>query len=101
MNSKLKDKSVDKLFQAILSLKSEEECYQFFEDACTVSELKAIAQRLHVATMLRDKKTYAEISVETGASAATISRVNRCLMYGADGYKIILDRLYGEIGETP
>ncbi|MCX8132262.1 MAG: YerC/YecD family TrpR-related protein [Clostridia bacterium] len=93
MNSKIKDEVTDKLFEAILLLKDMDECYSFFEDICTVPEIKALAQRLEVAKMLREKKTYTEIGDKTGASTATISRVNRCLNYGADGYKMILDRL--------
>lgn len=93
MNSKLKDDVTDKLFEAILLLKNVEECYNFFEDICTIAEIKALAQRLEVARMLRDGKTYTEISEVTGASTATISRINRALNYGADGYKMILDRL--------
>ena len=95
MNSKIRDDLTDKLFEAILLLKNIEECYCFFEDICTISEIKALAQRLEVAKMLRQGKTYSEISENTGASTATISRVNRCLNYGADGYKIILERLEG------
>jgi TrpR-related protein YerC/YecD len=93
MNSKLKDELIDKLFEAILLLKNIDECYSFFEDICTISEIKAMAQRLEVAKMLRNKNTYQEISDKTGASTATISRVNKCLNYGADGYKLILQRL--------
>lgn len=93
MNSKIKDELTDKLFEAVLLLENIDECYNFFEDICTVSEIKALAQRLEVAKMLRDGKKYVEISEKTGASTATISRVNRCLVYGADGYKNILDRL--------
>lgn len=96
MNSKLKDPLIDKLFDAILLLKNVEECYKFFEDVCTIAEIKALAQRLEVARLLREKKTYNEISEITGASTATISRVNRCLNYGADGYNMILERLYGK-----
>ncbi|KJS20768.1 MAG: hypothetical protein VR72_13400 [Clostridiaceae bacterium BRH_c20a] len=95
-NSKLKDDFTDKLFEAILLLESEEECYQFFEDICTVSELKSIAQRLEVAKMLAEENTYTDIASETGASTATISRVKRCLNYGADGYKLILEKLKKE-----
>lgn len=91
--SKIKDEHVDKLFEAILMLKDMEECYRFFEDIATINEVKSLAQRLEVAKMLRDKKTYIEIAEKTGASTATISRVNRALNYGANGYKIILDRL--------
>ena len=74
-------------------LETVEECYNFFEDICTVSEIKAMAQRLEVAKMLKAGHTYAEIAEKTGASTATISRVNRCFNYGADGYKLVLDRL--------
>lgn len=98
MNSKLKDEATDKLFEAILLLENIEECYNFFEDICTIAEIKALAQRLEVASMLRNGKTYTEISEVTGASTATISRINRALNYGADGYKIILDRLANKEG---
>lgn len=91
--SKIKDEHVDKLFESILMLKDMEECYRFFEDIATINEVKSLAQRLEVAKMLRDKRTYIEIAEKTGASTATISRVNRALNYGANGYKIILDRL--------
>lgn len=93
MNSKIKDETNDKLFEAILSLQSVDECYAFFEDICTVNEIKALAQRLEVAKMLQAKKTYQEIQQNTHASTATISRVNRCLSYGSDGYKLILERV--------
>ena len=93
MNSKIKDEATDKLFEAILTLKNVEECYAFFEDVCTVNEIKALAQRLEVAKMLEEKMTYQEIQQETHASTATISRVNRCLSYGSDGYKLILQRI--------
>lgn len=93
MNTKLKDEFTDKLFMAILKLENIEECYNFFEDICTVSELKALAQRLEVAKMLDENQTYTEIAQKTGASTATISRVNKCLNYGADGYRTILNRL--------
>ena len=92
-NPKLKDQLSDQLFDAILSLNNNEECYQFFEDICTVSELKSLAQRLEVARMLPTGHTYDDIVARTGASTATISRVKRCLHYGADGYKTILERL--------
>lgn len=91
--SKLKDKFIDELFEAILLLETEEECYRFFEDIATVSELKSLAQRLAVAKMLEADMTYTTIAEETGASTATISRVKRCLKYGADGYRLILDKL--------
>lgn len=93
MNSKLHTKEVDNLFKAILSLNTTEECYNFFEDLCTINELLSMSQRLEVATMLSEKNTYLEIAEKTGASTATISRVNRALMYGDDGYKMILDRI--------
>jgi TrpR-related protein YerC/YecD len=99
MNSKLKNSSIDNLFNAILLLKSRDECYRFFEDVCTITEIKAMAQRLEVARMLREKRTYTEISQKTGASTATISRVNRYLNYGADGYSLILDRLEAQGGK--
>ena len=90
---KLKNKDVDALFEAILSLKTVEECYAFFEDACTVKEIIEIAQRLKAAKMLKNGVNYVEISKETGMSTATISRVNKCLEYGNGGYNIVLDRL--------
>ena len=93
MNSKIKDANTDFLFEAILQLKSLEECYQFFEDLCTVSEIKALSQRIVVAKMLSDKRVYSDIVAATGASTATISRVNKCLNYGSDGYKHALERL--------
>lgn len=89
----LKNKDVDALFEAILSLKTVEECYSFFEDACTIKEILEIAQRLKAAKMLRNGVNYADISKETGMSTATISRVNKCLEYGNGGYNIVLDRL--------
>ena len=92
-NPKLRDAFSDQLCQAVLALESVEECYQFFEDICMISELKALSQRLEVARMLKNGHTYDDIVARTGASTATISRVKRCLNYGADGYKIILDRL--------
>jgi len=94
--SKMKSPEVDSLFRAILSLKDLEECYRFFEDICTINEIKSIAQRLQVAKMLRNGSTFSTIAEETGASTATISRVNRCLKYGADGYNIVLSRLAEE-----
>ena len=92
-NPKLRDELSEQLCEAVLSLETVEECYQFFEDICTVSELKALSQRLEVARMLDAKHTYDDIVARTGASTATISRVKRCLNYGADGYKLILERL--------
>lgn len=92
MISKLKDKKMDELFKAIMSLKSLDEYYSFFDDLCTVSELKAMEQRYQVAKMLNHGRVYSEIASDTGASSATISRVNRSLLYGSDGYKMALDR---------
>lgn len=93
MNEKLKNSQTDYLFKAILSLKDQQECYAFFEDLCTVTELKGLSQRLEVARLLRQGITYAEIAEKTGASTATISRVNRSLAYGSDGYRIVFERL--------
>ena len=93
MNKKIKTEAVDALFQAILSLETKEECYSFFDDLCTVNELLSLSQRFEVATMLRDKKTYLEIAEKTGASTATISRVNRSLNYGSDGYELVFERM--------
>jgi TrpR-related protein YerC/YecD len=93
--SKLQNKETDDLFKAVLMLESEEECYRFFEDICTIKELQAISQRFQVAKLLSGKKTYNEIEEITSASTATISRVNRCLLYGADGYQLILKRMRG------
>lgn len=90
---KLNDKTVDQLFEAVLTLKDKEECYVFFDDLCTVNEIQSLAQRLEVARMLRNGSTYNQIEAETGASTATISRVKRCLNYGNDGYKLALERL--------
>lgn len=90
---KLNDKTVDQLFESILTLKTVEECYLFFDDLCTVNEIQSLAQRLEVARMLRKGCTYNQIERETGASTATISRVKRCLNYGTDGYKMALERL--------
>ena len=99
MNSKIKDESVDFLFQAILSLKTVDECYNFFEDLCTVPEIKAMSQRLLVAHMLSTKRVYSDIVAETGASTATISRVNRSLHYGSDVYALVFGRLDAKNGE--
>lgn len=90
--SKLEDPQIDGFFEAIQSLENREECYRFFEDVSTISELKAMAQRLEVAKMLDEDRTYTDIANATGASTATISRVKRCLNYGADGYKLVLKR---------
>ena len=93
MGKTIHTEAVDQLFAAILCLKSKEECYTFFEDVCTINELLSLSQRFEVAKMLRQKKTYLEISDKTGASTATISRVNRSLEYGNDGYEMIFNRL--------
>ncbi|MEG1779497.1 MAG: YerC/YecD family TrpR-related protein [Oscillospiraceae bacterium] len=100
MNSKLKELNLDFLFKSVMMLKNEEECYKFFEDLCTVPELKALSQRLQVAKMLDEHKVYSDIVSETGASTATISRVNRSLNYGSDGYRIVFDRLKNKSDET-
>ena len=91
--SKFKREDIDELFAAIPLLETEEDCYRFFEDICTINEIHAIAQRLQVAKLLSKKKTYSEIEEVTKASTATISRINKCLLYGADGYKYVLDKL--------
>ncbi len=91
--SKFKKKDIDELFQAVLLLEDEEDCYRFFEDICTVNEIHAIAQRWQVAKLLSEKKTYSEIEEATKASTATISRINKCLLYGAEGYSRILSRM--------
>lgn len=93
MSDKLRDELTDQLFTAILSLKDKEQCYRFFEDICTISELKALAQRLEVARMLDEGCIYETIVEKTGASTATISRVKRCLVYGADGYNSVMPLL--------
>ena len=93
MNQKLKTNSVDHLFDAILTLETKEDCYKFFEDVCTIKELLAMAQRYEVALLLENKMTYLDIAEKTGASTATISRVNRSLIYGEDGYDMVFRRL--------
>ena len=93
MNNKIKTPAVNQLFEAILSLESPEECYIFFEDICTINELLSLSQRFEVAKMLREQKTYLEIAEHTGASTATISRVNRSLNYGNDGYDMVFARI--------
>lgn len=93
LNQKLKSPMHDQLFKAILSLETMEECYDFFEDICTIGELKSISQRLEVAKLLKAGTGYDQIVELTGASTATISRVKRCLNYGADGYNKILPRI--------
>ena len=91
--SRFKREDIDELFKAILLLQDEEDCYRFFEDICTVNEIHAIAQRLQVAKLLSENKTYSEIENITKASTATISMINKCLVYGSDGYRRILERL--------
>ena len=93
MNRKLKDEDMDILFRGILKLQTVEDCYDFFEDLCTIAELWAMVQRFQVARMLDEGRIYSDIVQETGASTATISRVNKCLVYGSDGYRKMLDRL--------
>ena len=93
MSKKIRTEAVDYLFDAVLSLKSKEECYLFFEDICTINELLSLSQRLEVAKMLREQKTYLDIAEKTGASTATISRVNRSLNYGNHGYDLVFDRI--------
>lgn len=92
-SSKFRSKEIDALFEAVLVLEDREDCYRFFEDLCTINEIQAMAQRLEVAKLLKEKKTYTEIEQKTKASTATISRINKCLNYGAEGYKRILERL--------
>ena len=96
MNDKLKAKDMDDLFEAVLCLESVEECYAFFEDLCTVNELLSLSQRFEVAAMLKEGKTYLDIAEKTGASTATISRVNRSLNYGNDGYDLVFGRIAGQ-----
>ena len=93
MNNKLKTQAVEQLFQAILSLKDLDEAYDFFEDVCTINEILSLSQRFEVAKMLREHRTYLDIAEKTGASTATISRVNRSLNYGNDGYDRVFERL--------
>ncbi len=92
MHSKIKDDNTDFLFECILKLESLEECYAFFEDLCTVPEIRAMAQRAAVAKLLSEKTVYNDIVAKTGASTATISRVNRSLSYGVGGYDIVFNR---------
>ncbi|MFB5661203.1 YerC/YecD family TrpR-related protein [Alteribacillus sp. HJP-4] len=91
---KLRGKELDQLFKAILSLKDLEECYEFFDDLCTINEIQSLAQRLEVARMLQNGYTYHKIETETGASTATISRVKRCLNYGNESYQMTLNRVH-------
>lgn len=93
MSKNIRTEAVNRLFDAILSLRDREECYTFFEDICTVNELLSLSQRMEVAYMLREQRTYLDIADKTGASTATISRVNRSLNYGKDGYDMVFERL--------
>lgn len=93
MSKQIRTEAVEHLFEAVLQLKDVEECFQFFEDVCTVNELLSLSQRFEVARMLTQNKTYLEIAEQTGASTATISRVNRSLNYGNDGYQMVFKRL--------
>ena len=90
--SKMKSEATDHLFKAILSLETEEECYRFFDDLCTYSEILAMTQRYQVAEGLHEGRTFSQISEQLGVSSTTITRVNRCLNYGAGGYQITLER---------
>lgn len=94
--SKYRREDIDELFDGILTLRDREDCYRFFEDICTINEIHSIAQRLQVAKLLSQKKTYNEIEKVTKASTATISRINKCIVYGADGYRRVLDRINNE-----
>lgn len=93
MQNKIRDEKLEYLLRGILTLSDIDECYHFFEDLCTVSELQEMSRRLLAAKMLKENNIYTEISEKTGLSTATISRVNRCLKYGHDGYQTVLDRL--------
>ena len=99
MSKKIRTEAVDHLFEGILCLKDKEECYTFFEDVCTINEILSLSQRFEVAHMLREQKTYLDIAEKTGASTATISRVNRSLNYGNDGYDMVFARMKGQEGE--
>ena len=100
MSKNVHTEAVNQLFKAILSLQNEEECYRFFEDVCTVNELLSLSQRYEVARMLREEKTYLDIAEKTGASTATISRVNRSLNYGNDGYEMVFSRMDEKSSES-
>ena len=100
MSKNIRTSAVDHLFEAILSLENSEECYIFFEDICTVNELLSLSQRFEVARMLRNHNTYLEIAEKTGASTATISRVNRSLNYGNDGYDMVFSRMKDAVTEN-
>ena len=96
MSKRIRNEATDGLFRAVLSLQNMEECYTFFEDVCTINEIQSLSQRFEVAKLLREKKTYLEIAEKTGASTATISRVNRSLNYGNDGYDMVFERINKE-----
>ncbi|MBQ4105251.1 MAG: hypothetical protein IJC86_02550 [Clostridia bacterium] len=98
--SNIKNPETDALFEAILSLENTEECYRFFEDACTIKELREIAQRFHVARLLHSGQNYQEVNAKTGVSTATICRVNKCLNYGDGGYRTAIERLEKEGNAT-
>ena len=100
MSKNIRRTEVDHLFEAILTLKDKEECYTFFEDICTINELLSLSQRYEVAKLLREGQTYLDISNATGASTATISRVNRSLNYGNDGYDLVLERVHEKEAEN-
>ena len=93
MAKKIEIEGIESLYKGILSLENQEECLRFFEDICTINELISLSQRFEVAKMLREQKTYIEIAEKTGASTATISRVNRTLNYGRDGYDLVISRM--------
>lgn len=93
---KIRNRQTDLLMKPVMLLRDEEDAYRFFEDLCTIPEIKSISQRLEVAELLRKKETYQEIALQTGASSATISRVNRALNYGADGYNRVLSEMEKE-----
>ncbi len=95
-DTRLKSPEADDLFDAIMKIDNLEDCYRFFEDLCTVKEIRAMAQRFAVARLLLQKKTYSEIEETTGASTATISRINRTLQFGADGYQRVLEKKNGK-----
>ena len=100
MSRNIHNERTDRLLDGILSLQNREEAYRFFEDLCTVNELESLGQRFEVAGMLREERTYQDIAQITGASTATISRVNRCLNYGTDGYVMVLDRMSDESDQS-
>lgn len=97
MSKKMRDKNTDRLIDGILTLKDREEAYLFFEDLCTVNEMVSLSQRFEVAGMLRRNYTYMDIAEKTGASTATISRVNRALNYGEGGYNTVLERVSSDL----